>query len=44
MRQWLMNLNPYFFLQFVATLLEVNGRGYLETSQSNLQMLCELYQ
>jgi magnesium chelatase subunit H len=28
----------------VATLLEVNGRGYWETSDENLQLLRELYQ
>jgi len=43
MRQRLMNLNPHSF-RVVATLLEVNGRGYWETSESNLQMLRELYQ
>ncbi len=44
MRQRLMNLNPHSFRKIVATLLEVNGRGYWETSDSNLQMLRELYQ
>ncbi|HBE32008.1 MAG TPA: magnesium chelatase subunit H, partial [Cyanobacteria bacterium UBA11368] len=44
MRQRLMNLNPHSFRKVVATLLEVNGRGYWETSDSNLQMLRELYQ
>ncbi|MFB2982422.1 magnesium chelatase subunit H [Microseira sp. BLCC-F43] len=44
MRQRLMNLNPHSFRKVVATLLEVNGRGYWETSESNLQMLRELYQ
>jgi len=44
MRQRLMNLNPHSFRKVVATLLEVNGRGYWETSESNLQLLRELYQ
>jgi magnesium chelatase subunit H len=44
MRQRLMNLNPHSFRKMVATLLEVNGRGYWETSESNLQLLRELYQ
>lgn len=44
MRQRLMNLNPHSFRKMVATLLEVNGRGYWETSDSNLQLLRELYQ
>ena len=44
MRDRLMNLNPNSFRKIVATLLEVNGRGYWETSESNLQMLRELYQ
>ncbi|NEO94328.1 MAG: magnesium chelatase subunit H, partial [Moorea sp. SIO3G5] len=44
MRQRLMNLNPNSFRKVVSTLLEVNGRGYWETSESNLQMLRELYQ
>ncbi|MBA2749642.1 MAG: magnesium chelatase subunit H, partial [Tatlockia sp.] len=44
MRSRLMNLNPHSFRKVVSTLLEVNGRGYWETSESNLQMLRELYQ
>ncbi len=44
MRQRLMNLNPNSFRKMVATLLEVNGRGYWETSEENLQKLRELYQ
>lgn len=44
MRQRLMNLNPHSFRKIVATLLEVNGRGYWETSETNLQLLRELYQ
>ncbi|NCJ08375.1 magnesium chelatase subunit H [Synechococcales cyanobacterium C] len=44
MRERLKNLNPHSFRKVVATLLEVNGRGYWETSEANLQMLRELYQ
>jgi magnesium chelatase subunit H len=44
MRNRLLNLNPHSFRKIVGTLLEVNGRGYWETSESNLQMLRELYQ
>ncbi|OLP17368.1 magnesium chelatase subunit H [Leptolyngbya sp. 'hensonii'] len=44
MRQRLMNLNPHSFRKVVSTLLEVNGRGYWQTSESNLQLLRELYQ
>jgi magnesium chelatase subunit H len=44
MRQRLMNLNPHSFRKVVTTLLEVNGRGYWETSESNLDLLRELYQ
>jgi magnesium chelatase subunit H len=44
MRKRLMNLNPHSFRKVVSTLLEVNGRGYWETSEANLQMLRELYQ
>jgi magnesium chelatase subunit H len=40
----LMNLNPNSFRKMVGTLLEVNGRGYWETSESNLERLQELYQ
>lgn len=40
----LMNLNPNSFRKMVGTLLEVNGRGYWETSQENLDRLRELYQ
>lgn len=40
----LMNLNPNSFRKIVTTLLEVNGRGYWETSDSNLDRLRELYQ
>ncbi len=40
----LMNLNPHSFRKMVSTLLEVNGRGYWETSDSNLDRLRELYQ
>ena len=44
MRNRLMNLNPNSFRKVVSTLLEVNGRGYWETSEENLQMLRDLYQ
>jgi magnesium chelatase subunit H len=44
MRKRLMNLNPHSFRKIVTTLLEVNGRGYWETSESNLNLLRELYQ
>ncbi|MGK7884607.1 MAG: magnesium chelatase subunit H, partial [Crocosphaera sp.] len=40
----LMNLNPNSFRKMVGTLLEVNGRGYWETSEENLERLQELYQ
>jgi magnesium chelatase subunit H len=44
MRKRLLNLNPHSFRKMVTTLLEVNGRGYWETSESNLDLLRELYQ
>jgi magnesium chelatase subunit H len=44
MRKRLLNLNPNSFRKVVSTLLEVNGRGYWETSKENLQMLRDLYQ
>jgi magnesium chelatase subunit H len=44
MRERLMNLNPHSFRKMVGTLLEVNGRGYWQTSEYNLQQLRELYQ
>ncbi|MDY6784895.1 MAG: magnesium chelatase subunit H, partial [Cyanobacteriota bacterium] len=44
MCQRLMNLNPNSFRKMVGTLLEVNGRGYWETSENNLDRLRELYQ
>lgn len=44
MRDRLKNLNPHSFRKVVSTLLEVNGRGYWETSESNLEMLRDLYQ
>lgn len=44
MRNRLLNLNPHSFRKVVSTLLEVHGRGYWETSDSNLQLLRELYQ
>jgi magnesium chelatase subunit H len=44
MQKRLMNLNPHSFPKMVNTFLEVNGRGYWETSESNLDRLRELYQ
>lgn len=44
MQKRLMNMNPHSFRKIVSTLLEVNGRGYWETSESNLEKLRELYQ
>ena len=44
MQKRLLNLNPHSFRKIVSTLLEVNGRGYWETSESNLDRLRELYQ
>jgi magnesium chelatase subunit H len=44
MCQRLLDLNPNSFRKIVATLLEVNGRGYWETSAENLDRLRDLYQ
>ncbi len=44
MRKKLMELNPHSFRRIVGTLLEVNGRGYWETSEENIEQLKELYQ
>jgi magnesium chelatase subunit H len=44
MRQRLLELNPHSFRRIVGTLLEVNGRGYWETSDENIAQLQELYQ
>jgi magnesium chelatase subunit H len=44
MRDRLKNMNPHSFRKIVGTLLEVNGRGYWETSDQNLEMLKDLYQ
>ncbi|MBD2480495.1 magnesium chelatase subunit H [Planktothrix sp. FACHB-1365] len=44
MQKRLMNLNPHSFRKIISTLLEVNGRGYWETSEENLDRLRELYQ
>ncbi|MGL6283464.1 MAG: cobaltochelatase subunit CobN, partial [Microcoleaceae cyanobacterium] len=44
MQKRLMNLNPHSLRKIVSTLLEVNGRGYWETSDDNLDRLRELYQ
>lgn len=40
----LMDMNPHSFRRMLTTLLEVNGRGYWETSDENLERLQELYQ
>ena len=39
-----MELNPHSFRRIVGTLLEVNGRGYWDTSEENIEQLKELYQ
>lgn len=44
MCQRLMDLNPNSFRRMVTTLLEVNGRGYWETSDENIERLQELYE
>lgn len=44
MRKRLMEMNPHSFRRIVGTLLEVNGRGYWETSEENIDQLKELYQ
>jgi magnesium chelatase subunit H len=44
MRKRLMDLNPHSYRRIVSTLLEVNGRGYWETSEQNIEQLQELYQ
>ena len=44
MRDRLMKLNPHSFRRIVGTLLEVNGRGYWDTSEENIERLKELYQ
>ncbi|MBW4543024.1 MAG: hypothetical protein KME25_01025 [Symplocastrum torsivum CPER-KK1] len=38
------NSQRYSSRKVVSALLEVNGRGYWETSESNLQLLRDLYQ
>jgi magnesium chelatase subunit H len=40
----LMDMNPNSFRKIVGTLLEVNGRGYWETNEENLDRLRKLYQ
>ena len=44
MRKRLLELNPHSFRRIVSTLLEVNGRGYWETSDENIEQLQEMYQ
>jgi magnesium chelatase subunit H len=40
----LMDLNPNSFRRMVTTLLEVNGRGYWDTSDENIERLQALYE
>jgi magnesium chelatase subunit H len=40
----LMDLNPNSFRRMVTTLLEVNGRGYWDTSEENIERLQQLYE
>jgi magnesium chelatase subunit H len=44
MQERLMEMNPSSFRKMVSTMLEINGRGYWETSEENLDRLKELYQ
>jgi len=44
MQERLKNLNPHSFRKIVGTLLEVNGRGYWDTTEENLDRLRQLYQ
>ena len=44
MRKRLMEMNPHSFRRIVGTLLEVNGRGYWDTSEENIEQLKEIYQ
>ncbi|MCH9056246.1 magnesium chelatase subunit H [Parathermosynechococcus lividus] len=44
MRQRLLNTNPHSFRKMVSTFLELNGRGYWQTSEANLDLLRQLYQ
>lgn len=44
LRKRMLEMNPHSFRKIVATMLEVNGRGYWETSEENLELLRELYQ
>jgi magnesium chelatase subunit H len=44
MRERLLELNPHSFRRIVGTLLEVHGRGYWQTSETNIQRLQQLYQ
>ena len=43
MRERLLALNPHSFRRIVGTLLEVNGRGYWDTSDENVEQLQALY-
>uniref|UniRef100_A0A7S1JE22 magnesium chelatase n=1 Tax=Eutreptiella gymnastica TaxID=73025 RepID=A0A7S1JE22_9EUGL len=44
MQKRLMEMNPASFRKMVSTMLEINGRGYWETSEENLERLRDLYQ
>ena len=44
MRKRLLELNPHSFRRIVGTLLEVNCRGYWQTSAENIAQLQEIYQ
>lgn len=44
MQKRLMEMNPASFRKMVSTMLEINGRGYWETSEDNLERLRDLYQ
>jgi len=43
MQKRMMDLNPQSFRKMVATFLELNGRGYWDTSEENLDRLRDLY-
>merc|ERR1711968_382371 len=43
MQKRLMETNPNSFRKMVANFLEVNGRGYWETSEENIERLRQLY-
>merc|ERR1712118_207270 len=43
MQKRLLDVNPNAFRNMLTTFLEANGRGYLETSEENLDRLRQLY-